>query len=203
MAVPMYEVLERTFIEPHLLEKGSVIRFEGAPGPHLFALNEEAQARFELWYNEEYPLLDKEGEPQFVLDGDGKRVVKMYKPHAVFRRRDFVPVEKETFELVSEPPVQTMEDVTHTLAGLGLKQSSKDIRPGPDRIYRDVPAPAAVEAPEKAPPGGLVIEKLVGTKDVKTRDLVSELQLQGASAADRGRVGAEREKAAGAASETK
>lgn len=173
--VARYEVLSRVFIEPYLLEKGSVIDYGGPVGPHLYPLNDEAVAAFQVWYEEEHELLDKEGEPIFFLDEDGVRKQKMYKPHAVFRRVDYKPAEKEQFTLVAAPPEPNPMEVNHTLAGLGLKQATQDVRPPPDRIYRD--------APVMGPDGGIVEitqepPKVTIRKEGKipTRDLAKTLQ---------------------------
>lgn len=179
METPRYEVLSRTFIEPVLIEKGSIIDYAGPPGPHLYPLNDAAVAAFEAWYAEEHPQLDKDGEPIFYLDENGQRCQKMYKPHAAWRRQDYKPVEKERFQLVAAAPKPKPEELNHTLAGLGLKQATPDTRPPPDRIYRD--------APVMAPDGGVIEEepsaapavtiRKVGT--IAKRDLQKELAAEG------------------------
>lgn len=150
MAYPRYEVLTRTFIEPEMLAKGCIIEFEGAPGPHLFPLNEEAKARMESWYDEEYPFFDSEGEPVFYMNEAGERVQKMYHPHAQYRRVEAPKIERARFNLVEGPPGPRQEDLNHTLAGLGLKQATPDVRPGPDRMRSD-PDPVLASISEDEP----------------------------------------------------
>jgi hypothetical protein len=133
-----------------MVEKGSIIEFWGSPGPHLYPLTQPALDAFETWYAEEHPVLDKDSEPIFYIDENGARTQKMYKPHAAFRRQDYKPAEKERFTLVAAPPAASPAELNHTLAGLGLKEPTKDVRPPPDRIYRD--APVVAPPGEAAPP---------------------------------------------------
>lgn len=57
-AKPEYEVLTRTFIEPHTLEPGTRIIYEGVPGTHLRPLNSAAEAKMEEFFTAEFPAHD-------------------------------------------------------------------------------------------------------------------------------------------------
>jgi hypothetical protein len=182
---PCYEVLSRTYIEPVLLEKGATIEYVGSPGPHLFPLNSKAKAAFEEWYNEEHQLLDKDGEPIFYINEKGERCAKMYKPHLAFRRIEYVPSEKARFNLVAPPPAPSSAELNHTLAGLGIKTPTPDVRPGPDRVQRPEATMTAAEV--------LLASARSGSK-LKTRELAGELRAEatmGANAASAAKAAAE------------
>jgi hypothetical protein len=129
-----YEILQRTFIAPYMLEKGSIIEYKGTPGPHLFPLNAEASDAFERWYEEEHPQLDKDGEPIFFLDENGARTQKMWKPHAAYRRHEYEANPQAEFEFISGPPKAEAPSLEQTIGGIGLKQATLDLRPPPDHV---------------------------------------------------------------------
>ena len=72
--VAEYYVLEDMFIAPTLIKAGSTIRFDGVPGPHLAAMNDEADRRLEAYFNE-HPTLKPVG-PTPVADADVVHIVK-------------------------------------------------------------------------------------------------------------------------------
>jgi hypothetical protein len=171
---PCYEVLSRTYIEPVLLEKGAVIEYMGSPGPHLFPLNALAKAAFEEWYQEEHPLLDKDGEPILYINEKGERVLKMYKPHLAFRRTEYVPAEKARFNLVSPPKPPSTPELNHTLGGLGIKTPTPDLRPGPDRPHTVDQSLSAADV--------LLAGAQSGSR-IKTKNLAAELRAEAAAGA--------------------
>jgi hypothetical protein len=49
-APPRYKCLQETFIAPWLLKEGTVIDYDGEPGPHLEPMNEAAEAMMAAYY---------------------------------------------------------------------------------------------------------------------------------------------------------
>lgn len=134
--IPKYEVIRQTIISPHRLEPGSVIETFSSPGDHLAPLNQAARDAMEVWYNEEHPVLDRDGEPIFYLDERGQRTQKMWKPHASSRPVPYEKVEEANFRLVAPPPKPNVEDVMKSLAAINVKRPTRDVRPPPEYVAR-------------------------------------------------------------------
>lgn len=49
---PRYRLTTDAFIEPQLIKQGSVIEYNGVPGPHMEAVNDEAKAVLEKYYKD-------------------------------------------------------------------------------------------------------------------------------------------------------
>lgn len=48
--VPRYQLMQDTFIAPHLIKAGKIIDYDGEPGPHMSPLNEAADAMMAAYY---------------------------------------------------------------------------------------------------------------------------------------------------------
>lgn len=48
--VPRYKTLQGTFIEPEYVKEGTLIEFDGEPGPHLEPLNEAAREMMNAYF---------------------------------------------------------------------------------------------------------------------------------------------------------
>ncbi len=132
-SVPMYRVLVPSFFEPNLVEAGSRIRWEGAPGDHLEPLNAAAEARMAAWYEEEVELVET---------ATGKKLGKA-KPH---RGMSFVSAPVEQFapmELLAVPDHDDPTQNIMTLAQITSARKATDQRPGPSvpPKWKDKPAP--------------------------------------------------------------
>lgn len=122
--IPEYRVLSRAFFEPHTVEPGAKIRWQGAPGPHLEPLNQAARDAMEKWFNEEVDELDpRTGDPT------GKK----FKPRAgnkfIRTESDSAPV--APVELLSSPDADDDTANIQTLAEIQTARKSTNQRPGP------------------------------------------------------------------------
>ena len=128
--VARYEALAPTFVEPENLRPGSVFETTAPPSPDWRPLNEEADAAFEAWYDEEIPLRDKEGEFVYEMDENGKRVQKMHKPHAQYRRPAYSAADRHSLHIIEGPPPGSgSQDLG--IVGVNLDRKPTDQRPGP------------------------------------------------------------------------
>lgn len=149
MATPEYRTLEATFIAPHYIHAGSVIRTEGPPGPHLQPLNEEARSRMEEWLKEPHP----------EKDDKGKLTGQTHTPHEQYRRPDYVEADTHTVEIVSGPPKDQPGSLDTSLAAAANLRPSTDQRPGPAPVFADgssagVPPPSGAVADN----GAVIVE---------------------------------------------
>lgn len=121
--MPEYKVVEPCFIEPHLLQPGSIIRTWGPPGPHLFPLNPSAKEQMEAWFEEE---IDE-------IDDRGQKTGHKIKPHGKYRFGvGFTePGEKHEVEIVSGPPKETPGGLDTSLAAAQQRRPSEETRPPP------------------------------------------------------------------------
>lgn len=118
---PRYKLLADSFFAPRLLLAGSIVATHAPPGNHMEPLNEAAKARMEAWYDEEYPVLDK----------DGKDTGEKYKPHMKYRIQRYEPGEVHEVELLAAPKAA---DMTGSLSLADVDQvrfKDTDQRPGP------------------------------------------------------------------------
>lgn len=118
---PKYKLLADSFFAPRLLLAGSIVATHAPPGNHMEPLNDAARARMEAWYEEEYPVLDK----------DGKDTGEKYKPHMKYRIQRYEPGEVHEVELLAAPKVA---DMTNSLSLSEVDQvrfKDTDQRPGP------------------------------------------------------------------------
>ena len=124
MATPQYTVLDKagTFIGSTLIPAGSVIETDGPPGPHLDPLNDEAKARMQTWYDEEYPLYDDKFK-RVVVDGEPQ----FFQPHKEFEIRRYASGEAQTATVLAPPP-RDMKLLS--LSEVLIKQDT-DVRPPP------------------------------------------------------------------------
>jgi len=146
---PQYRLLAPAFFAPDLLEPGTIIATEAPPGPHLEPWNEAAKARFEVWLNEEVDEIDPR-----TKDKTGKKL----KPHAIYRRVDYVAADQQTATVIAPPePADVMGS---TLAELSQRKSTNQ-RPPPSRQFK-------TKSPvEDEPKVATVIEAAPATTTVK------------------------------------
>lgn len=96
-----YRLSSRTFLEPYLLEAGSIIETDGEPGESYLPLNEEARHAKERWFRREVHAIDAEGKPLFNPDG----TPKTHQPNLAKRPRTAqeLAAERPTVEIISGP----------------------------------------------------------------------------------------------------
>jgi hypothetical protein len=127
--VPKYRLLERCFLEPHLLDPDSVITTWAEPHNGWRPLNPAARLELERWYDK----------PAFVYDDKFKKVMdKNGEPELQFpnRRWRFVnesgradgatPIE---YDLVAAP--RKKAETIKSLQELTFERKPTDQRPGP------------------------------------------------------------------------
>ena len=136
--VPEYRIVDSkgAFIEPQLVAAGSVIRYNGPPGPHLQPLNHAAYQRMEAWYEEEYDEVDDKGK---------KTGEKVY-PHRKYRIAP--PSENPStlygVEVIAE--AQPQENI-QSLAEILASKKPTSVRPPPASYFptADTAAPAQLK----------------------------------------------------------
>ncbi len=146
---PQYRLLSEAFFQPDLLPAGSIIATEATPGPHMEPWNEAAQARYEAWLNEEWDELDPK-----TKDRTGKK----FKPHAQYRRVEYVATPLQTAEVIQAP--EAAEAGGKTLADLQVRKST-DQRPPASRQFK------TISPMEAAPKTAAVLEAGPPTSSVK------------------------------------
>lgn len=129
--VPEYRVVTTAFFEPNLIEAGSRIRWEGAPGDHLEPLNAAAIARMEAWYDEEV---------EAVETATGKKIGKL-KPHRGMQFTSAPVEEVAPMELLSVPDHDDASQNIMTLSEITTARKATNQRPGPlaPKVYKDKP----------------------------------------------------------------
>ena len=127
---------DRCFIEPYLLQPGSIIETEGPPGPHLVPLNDEATAKFEAWLTEELPERDENG--RLMKNPDGTQ--RMHRPREKFRfaMPSATPAEPPAELTILSGPPKMAVGVENTLAGKHLQRKLGEMRP-PPAPFSEVP----------------------------------------------------------------
>jgi len=144
---PQYRLLEDSFFAPDLLLAGSIIATDATPGPHMEPWNDAAKARFDAWLNEEWDEIDPK-----TKDKTGKK----WKPHAKYRRVEYVPTAQQTAQVLQAPEASDAHGLT--LGELSVRKAT-DQRPGPARRFKavspvedaPVPAPSVTVEPVPAP----------------------------------------------------
>lgn len=136
--IPTYRIVDPkgAFIEPQLVAAGSVIRYNGPPGPHLEPINDAARERMEAWYEEEYD----------EIDDKGKKTGQKVKPHARYRMAppSETPATLYGVEVLAEAiPMEKVQSLAEIMAA----KTSTNQRPGPaiPRMTADIAAPASLK----------------------------------------------------------
>lgn len=127
--LPKYTVRERCFIEPYLLDPGSVIETLMTPGPHLVPMNAAATEAMEAWYTEEVQERGEDG--KLVKNADG--TPHMVRPHEKWRflaPKTGPAQEPHSVTILSGPPKVDV-GVENTLAGKHLQRKLGEMRPPP------------------------------------------------------------------------
>ncbi len=132
---PKYKVLHRTFIEPDTLEPGTVIYYNGLPGPHLEPLNEGAVARMEEFFTERFPERDPRTKELTGKMIAAREVLRTKKPE------DNIHHGVTVLALPEETPTEKMMSLGELMA----VRKPTDARPGPAVI----PQAIAVKTPEE------------------------------------------------------
>lgn len=144
---PRYKLLADSFFAPRMLLAGSIIATHASPGNHMEPLNEAAVARMEAWYDEEHPVIGKDGKPT----GDTHR------PHMKYKIQRYEPGEVHQVELLAEPKAA---DMTNSLSLAEVDQvrfKDTDQRPGPAAVpeaeaIREQSGAEVVEAAKETDP---------------------------------------------------
>lgn len=131
--IPEYRVLSRGFFEPHTVEPGAKIRWQGAPGPHLEPLNDAAREAMDKWLNHEVDEVD---------DRTGDKTGKSFKPRLgnKFLRASSGTVEAPAFDLISDASADDDTANIQTLAEIQNARKSTNQRPGPSTKPSAAPA---------------------------------------------------------------
>jgi hypothetical protein len=131
--VPLYELTQRAFFEPDLLEVGTVVEYEGPPGPHLRPLNDAAIAALQSWAKEEVELLDPfTGRPNGVKGPSPLRAGPILSAPGVQHK---VVIRKE--------PSDRPAEVVQSMAEIAAAKKPTNIRPAPSGTVYKVGAPAS------------------------------------------------------------
>lgn len=145
-STPQYRVLADTFFSPKMVAAGSIVATHAPPGHHLQPLNEAAHDAMEKWYDEDYPVIDK----------DGKDTGQTHKPHMQFRQQLYEPGVNHHVEVLADP---TPTDMTNSLSLAEVHQQARpdtDQRPGPAGAFAE-PVPEAVAVAEQS--GAEIVEE--------------------------------------------
>jgi len=152
MALPRYETLAPTFIAPlPLIPKGTVIEFDGPPGPHLHPLNKEAHEAFERWYAEESDELEP---------GTFRKTGQKVRLREQFRAQHVAPVEPSTVRIVEAPPKEAAPSWEQSIAAISQPAATPFTPPPPlkprtprsDEFVPDLEAEAGVKVLSTPPP---------------------------------------------------
>lgn len=128
-ALPEYQLLQKAFFEPELLEPGTIVIFEGLPGPHLLPLNDAAKAKMEEFYSFEREEVDsKTRQP----------TGKMERPREKLRLTQSNPAPFTPATVVARPAQVNALEV-QSLAEIAAARKSTDQRPGPAPIPKTEP----------------------------------------------------------------
>lgn len=145
--LPQYRTLEPTFCAPDLIPSGSIIEFEGPPGPHLEPWNESARDAFAAWCDEEFDEIDPK-----TKDPTGKKI----KPRAKYRPVAYVETPQQTARVIAGP--EPTDGIGQTLAEMSLKKNTDQRPPAARRFKKESPVSAIAPSTEAPPPSAKVIE---------------------------------------------
>ena len=137
---PEYEVVHPfAFIEPEMVYKGSIIRTNMKPGPHLLPRNAEAEAAFDAWIKEFETIKLDPLTGEKMVDKEGKPL--MHFPRERYRRREHVPGERHDMELV-RPPAPPSQDSAASIAAVQFSKPTEWARPAGEGTSEPTPEPA-------------------------------------------------------------
>lgn len=134
--VPEYQVVQRSFFEPNILEPGTRILYEGTPGNHLQPLNDAARAKMDEFYEAEFPEMDPK---------TGQKTGKMIKPRQILRPVAYTPAELSKVTVTALPPEPSLHTDIKSLAELQASRKATDQRPPPTAIPIAIPVPTPAE----------------------------------------------------------
>lgn len=126
---PKYRLLERCFLEPHLLDPDSVITTWAEPHSGWRALNAAAKLELERWYHKPAPVFDKD----FLQVMDKSGEPKLQYPNLKWKHINETGMaagsEAIQYELVAAP--RKKAETIKSLMELTSERKSTDQRPGP------------------------------------------------------------------------
>jgi hypothetical protein len=120
--VPKYKVLQPTFFEPIMVKTGSIVEYDGEPGPHLEPLNQAAREMLYKYYKAK-PGASLQPTEALAMTVDGKPLPPVT-PGAAVRPTVNITGEAPEEEILS---FQDMADRTKTLKVTGLAEAMNKI----------------------------------------------------------------------------